>query len=46
MAGLHANAPSPGRVDDLQYKVYLQRTPIRTPRASASKNVPAKSERP
>jgi hypothetical protein len=30
----------------MQYKVDEQRTPIRTPRASASKNVPAKSERP
>ena len=46
MAGLQPKAPSPGRDDDRQYKVDEQRTPIRTPRASASKNVPAKSERP
>jgi cytochrome c oxidase cbb3-type subunit 3 len=46
MAGLQPKAPSPGRDDDMQYKVDEQRTPIRTPRASASKNVPAKSERP
>ena len=46
MAGLEAKAPSPGRDDDMQYKVDEQRTPIRTPRASSSRNVPAKSERP
>jgi len=46
MAGLEPKAPSPGRDDDMQYKVDEQRTPIRTPRASSSRNVPAKSERP
>jgi len=46
MAGLEAKAPSPGRNDEMQYKVDEQRTPIRTPRASSSRNVPAKSERP
>lgn len=46
LAGLQPKAPSPGRNDDMQYKVDEQRTPIRTPRASASRNVPAKSERP
>ena len=46
MAGLQPKAPSPGRDDDMQYKVDEQRTPIRTPRASSSRNVPAKSERP
>jgi cytochrome c oxidase cbb3-type subunit 3 len=46
MAGLEAKAPSPGRDDNMQYKVDEQRTPIRTPRPSSSRNVPAKSERP
>ena len=46
MAGLEAKAPSPGRNDEMQYKVDEQRTPFRTPRASSSRNVPAKSERP
>ena len=46
MSGLQAKAPSPGRNDEMQYKVDEQRTPIRTPRASSSRNVPAKSERP
>jgi cytochrome c oxidase cbb3-type subunit III len=46
MAGLEAKAPSPGRNDDMQYKMDEQRTPIRTPRASASRNTPAKSEKP
>jgi cytochrome c oxidase cbb3-type subunit 3 len=46
MAGLEAKAPSPGRNDEMQYKVDEQRTPIRTPRASSSRNVPPKSERP
>jgi len=46
MSGLEPKAPSPGRDDDMQYKVDEQRTPFRTPRASASRNVPAKSERP
>jgi cytochrome c oxidase cbb3-type subunit 3 len=35
MAGLQPKAPSPGRDDDMQYKVDEQRTPIRTPRASS-----------
>ena len=46
MSGLEAKAPSPGRNDEMQYKVDEQRTPFRTPRASASKTLPAKSERP
>jgi len=46
LAGLTPKAPSPGRDDDMQYKVDEQRTPFRTPRSSASRNVPAKSERP
>ena len=46
MSGLEAKASSPGRNDEMQYKVDEQRTPIRTPRASSSRNVPAKSERP
>lgn len=46
MAGLEAKAPSSGRSDHMQYKVDEQRTPIRTPRASSSHNVPPKSERP
>ena len=46
MSGLQSKAPSPGRDDHMQVKVDEQRTPIRTPRASASRNVPAKSERP
>jgi cytochrome c oxidase cbb3-type subunit 3 len=46
MSGLEPKAPSPGRDDDMQYKVDEQRTPFRTPRSSASRNVPAKSERP
>ena len=46
MSGLEAKAPSPGRNDEMQYKVDEQRTPFRTPRASSSRNVPAKSERP
>jgi cytochrome c oxidase cbb3-type subunit III len=46
MSGLQPKAPSPGRNDHMQYKVDEQRTPIRTPRSSASKNVPAKSEKP
>jgi cytochrome c oxidase cbb3-type subunit III len=35
MAGLQPKAPSPGRDDDMQYKVDEQRTPTRTPRASS-----------
>ncbi|HTK52524.1 MAG TPA: c-type cytochrome [Gemmatimonadaceae bacterium] len=46
LAGLEAKGPSPGRNDEMQYKVDEQRTPFRTPRASSSRNVPAKSERP
>ena len=46
MAGLEPKAPSPGRNDDMQFKVDEQRTPIRTPRASSSRNTPAKSEKP
>ena len=46
MAGLEAKGPSPGRNDEMQYKVDEQRTPFRTPRASSSKTLPAKSQRP
>jgi len=46
MAGLQPKAPSPGRDDDMQFKVDEQRTPIRTPRASASKNPPPASVLP
>jgi cytochrome c oxidase cbb3-type subunit 3 len=46
MAGLEPKAPSPGRNDDMQYKIDEQRTPIRSPRASSSRNTPAKSEKP
>jgi cytochrome c oxidase cbb3-type subunit 3 len=35
MSGLQPKAPSPGRDDDMQYKVDEQRTPLRTPRASS-----------
>jgi len=46
MAGLEAKAPSPGRNDDMQYKVDEQRTPIRGPRPSASRNTPPASVKP
>ena len=46
MAGLTPKAPSPGRDDDMQYKVDEQRTPARPPRASASRNTPPKSVQP
>lgn len=46
MAGLEAKGPSPGRNDEMQYKVDEQRTPFRTPRASSSTTLPAKSQRP
>jgi cytochrome c oxidase cbb3-type subunit III len=46
LAGLTPKAPSPGRDDDMAYKRDEQRMPAQPPRASASKNVPAKSEKP
>jgi cytochrome c oxidase cbb3-type subunit 3 len=46
LAGLQSKAPSSGRDDHMQVKVDESRTPIRTPRASASRNTPAKSEKP
>jgi cytochrome c oxidase cbb3-type subunit III len=46
MAGLTSKAPSPGRDDDMQYKVDEQRTPARPPRAAASRVPPPKSVQP
>jgi cytochrome c oxidase cbb3-type subunit 3 len=46
MAGLTPKAPSPGRDDDMQYKVDEQRTAAQPPRASASRGTPPKSEKP
>jgi cytochrome c oxidase cbb3-type subunit III len=46
LAGLTPKAPSPGRDDDMQYKRDEQRTPAQPPRPSASRTVPAKSEKP
>jgi cytochrome c oxidase cbb3-type subunit 3 len=46
MSGLQPKAPSTGRDDHMQVKVDEQRTPIRTPRASATRTTPAKSEKP
>lgn len=46
LSGLQSKAPSSGRDDHMQVKVDESRTPIRTPRASASRNTPAKSEKP
>ena len=46
LAGLTRKAPSPGRDDDMQYKVDEQRMPAQPPRAAASRSVPAKSEKP
>lgn len=41
MAGLESKAPSPGRDDDMQYKVDEQRTPIRTPRPATTSTNPS-----
>ena len=46
MAGLTPKAPSPGRDDDMQYKVDEQRTPAMPRRASASRATPPKSTQP
>jgi cytochrome c oxidase cbb3-type subunit III len=46
LAGLTAKAPSPGRDDDMQYKVDEQRTPAQPRRASASRGLPPKSQQP
>ncbi|HUQ81118.1 MAG TPA: c-type cytochrome [Gemmatimonadaceae bacterium] len=46
MAGLTPKAPSPGRDDDMQYKVDEQRTPKQPPRAAASRGLPPKSQQP
>ena len=46
LAGLTPKAPSPGRDDDMQYKVDEQRMPAQPPRSSATKTLPAKSEKP
>ena len=46
LASLTPKAPSPGRDDDMAYKKDEQRTTAQPPRASASKTVPAKSEKP
>ena len=46
LAGLTPKAPSPGRNDDMQYKVDEQRMPAQPPRAAASRGPPPKSQRP
>jgi cytochrome c oxidase cbb3-type subunit III len=46
LAGLTPKAPSPGRDDDMQYKVDEQRTPAMPRRASASRVTPPKSTQP
>ena len=46
LSGLAPKAASAGRDDDMQVKVDEQRTPIRTPNASATRTRPASSERP
>ena len=46
LAGLTPKAPSPGRDDDMAYKVDEQRMPAQPPRAGATRNKPATSERP
>jgi cytochrome c oxidase cbb3-type subunit 3 len=46
LSGLTPKAPSPGRDDDMQYKVDEQRTPAQPPRAAASRGTPPKSEKP
>ena len=46
LAGLTPKAPSPGREDDMQYKVDEQRTPAMPRRASASRVPPPKSTQP
>ena len=46
LSGLQTKASSSGRDDHMQVKMDESRTPIRTPRASASKNLPAGAVRP
>jgi cytochrome c oxidase cbb3-type subunit 3 len=46
LSGLTPKAASSGRDDDMAYKRDEQRMPAQNPRASSSKNVPAKSEKP
>jgi len=46
LAGLTPKAPSPGRDDDMQYKVDEQRTPAQPPRSAASRGLPPKSQQP
>jgi cytochrome c oxidase cbb3-type subunit 3 len=46
LSGLTPKAASSGRDDDMAYKRDEQRMPTQHPRASASKNVPPKSEKP
>jgi cytochrome c oxidase cbb3-type subunit III len=46
LAGLTPKAPSPGRDDDMQYKLDEQRTPAQPPRAAASRGLPPKSQQP
>ena len=46
LAGLTPKAPSPGRDDDMQYKVDEQRTPAQPQRAAASRGIPPKSQQP
>jgi cytochrome c oxidase cbb3-type subunit III len=46
LAGLTPKAPSPGRDDDMQYKVDEQRTAKQPPRAAASRGMPPKSVQP
>ena len=46
LSGLTPKAASSGRDDDMAYKRDEQRMPAQRPRSSATKNVPAKSEKP
>lgn len=46
LAGLTTKAPSPGRNDDMQYKLDEQRMPAQPPRAASSRNPPPKSVQP
>ena len=46
MAGLESKAASPGRDDDMQYKVDEQRTPKRTPRPAATSTNPSPGSGP
>lgn len=46
LGGLTPKAASPGRDDDMQYKIDEQRMPAQPPRASATKTLPPKSVSP